>query len=56
LAYSKRSSDKGRREWIEEGRRTWIEEGRKDVANGKVVWIRSHKKEGCDLVSAHYNL
>ena len=48
--------DRGRKEDVDRGRKENVDIGRKDVVNGKVVWIRSHKKEGCDLVSAHYNL
>jgi hypothetical protein len=45
--------DRGRKEDVDRGRKENVDIGRKDVVNGKVVWIRSHKKEGCDLVSAH---
>ena len=45
----------GREKDVYRGRKEDVDRGRRDVANGKVVWILSHKKEGCDLVSAHYS-
>ena len=46
----------GRKKDVYRGRKEDVDRGRRDVSNGKVVWIRNHKKEGCDLVSAHYKI